>query len=46
LVAEHIIAQKQAATAGVITNTAPKAKPPSAAKAAVPHPGLVQHQSH
>jgi hypothetical protein len=46
LVAEHMIAQKQAAGVKAATNTALKAKvarPPSVAKPAAPHPALVRH---
>jgi hypothetical protein len=43
LVAEHMIAQKQAAAVKAGTNTALKAE---VARAVPPHPGLVQHRAH
>ena len=49
LVAEHMIAQKQAVAVHAGANTALKAKvarPPSAAKVVAPHPGLVNHRAH
>jgi hypothetical protein len=49
LVAEHMVAQKQAAAVKAVANRALKtrvAKPPSVAKAAEPHPALVQHPTH
>jgi len=49
LVAEHMIAQKQAAAVGASANTALKteaARPPSTARAVAPHPGLVHHRVH
>jgi hypothetical protein len=49
LVAEHMIAQKQAGAVGAASNTVLKAeiaKPPSVAKAVAPHPGLVHHRPH
>jgi hypothetical protein len=49
LVAEHMIAQKQAAAVKAGANAALKAEvaePPSVAKAAAPHPGLVHHRPH
>ena len=49
MVAEHMIAQKQAAAVKAGTNAALKAEvaePPSVAKAAAPHPGLVHHRPH
>jgi hypothetical protein len=49
LVAEHMVAQKQAAAVKAVSNTALRArvaKPPSAAHIAEPHPGLVHHGAH
>jgi hypothetical protein len=49
LVAEHMVAQKQAAAVNAAANTALKtmvAKPPSVAKAAQPHPALIRHPAH
>lgn len=49
LVAEHMVAQKQAAAVKALANTALRAKvarPPSAAHVAEPHPGLVHHRPH
>jgi hypothetical protein len=49
LVAEHMIAQKQAGAVGAAANAVLKAeiaKPPSVAKAVAPHPGLVHHRPH
>jgi hypothetical protein len=49
LVAEHMVAQKQAAAVKAAANRPLKtrvAKPPSVAKAAEPHPALVRHPTH
>ncbi len=49
LVAEHMVAQKQAAAVKAVANTAVKAttaRPPSVARSAQPHPALVQHPAH
>ena len=49
LVAEHMVAQKQAAAVKAVANTPVKARtarPPSVAISAEPHPALVQHPAH
>lgn len=49
LVAEHMVAQKQAAAVKAVANTAVKARtarPPSVARSAQPHPALVRHPAH
>src|ERR1700726_366312 len=48
LVAEHMVAQKQAAAVGAAANKPLRtkvAKPSSAAKAAAPHPALIRHRA-
>jgi hypothetical protein len=48
LITEHMVAQKQAAAVGAAANKPLRtktAKPPSAAKPAVPHPALARHRA-